>query len=170
MNLPASLQAPLQAPLQARWRSLAPREQNGVLLATGLVGLALLWWVLLAPALQLWRNAETQHRSLDTQLQKMQSLQAQAQALQAQPRLGTEEALRALQTSVKQHLGNAAQLNVSGERATVTLKGASAEALAQWLTQTRINARLVPSEARLSRSAASAASWDGTLVLALPAR
>jgi general secretion pathway protein M len=156
--------------LQTPWARLAPREQTGVLLATGLVSLALLWWVLLAPALQVWRSAEAQTRNLDAQLQTMQSLQTQAKALQAQPRLGTDESLRALQTSTQQYLGNAAQLNVNGERATITLKNAPAQALAQWLTQTRINARLAPSEAHLSRSANGSANWDGTLTLVLPTR
>lgn len=162
MNLPPNV--------QAHWSRLAPREKNGVLLAAALLSLALLWWVLLAPALQTWRVAEAQHRRLDAQLQKMQSLQAQARTLQSQPRLGPDDVLRALNASVKQQLGAAAQLSVSGERATVTLKGASAEALAQWLMQTRINAHVLPAEARLTRSASTSASWDGTIVLALPAR
>ena len=74
---------------------------------------------------------------------------------------------------VAKKMTNAAQLSVSGERATITLKGASAQALAQWLTQTRINARLVPSEAHLSRSAngpTGLTNWNGTLTLTLPAR
>ena len=37
--------------LQARWKALAPREQNLVLAAGGIVALALVWWVALAPAL-----------------------------------------------------------------------------------------------------------------------
>lgn len=159
--------------MQAHWARLAPREQDGVLLAAGLVSGALLWWVLLAPALQVWRSAEAQAHSLDAQLQSMQNLQAQAKALQTQPRLGADDSLRALQNSTQQHLGNAAQLSVNGERATITLKGVSAQALAQWLTQTRINARLVPSEAHLSRSAngpTGLTNWDGTLTLTLPAR
>lgn len=162
MNLPPHV--------QARWSRLAPREKTGALLALALVSLALLWWVLLAPALHIWRGAEAEARSLDTQLQKMRNLQAQAQTLQSQPKLGPDDTLRMLDASVKQQLGTAAQLNVSGERATVTLKGASAEALAQWLTQTRINAHLLPAEARLTRSASAKASWDGTIVLALPPR
>jgi len=160
----------LRPELQARWRVLAPREKAGILLAAALLGLAVSWWVLLAPALHTWRSAGAEARSLDAQLQKMQSLQAQAQELQSQGRLGPEEARRALDASVKQQLGSTAQLSVSGERATVTLKGVSAEALAQWLTQSRINARVLPTEARLSRSASASASWDGTIVLALPAR
>jgi general secretion pathway protein M len=64
-------------------------------------------------------------------------------------------------------LGNTAQLVQVGERATVTFKGASADAVAQWLAQVRLNARSIPSEARLVRSAAG--TWDGTLALNLGA-
>ncbi|EER57544.1 conserved hypothetical protein, partial [Acidovorax delafieldii 2AN] len=39
------------SPLHARWKALAPREQQLVLAAGALVALALLWWVALAPAL-----------------------------------------------------------------------------------------------------------------------
>ena len=42
------------AALRARWQALAPREQTLVLAAAGVVGLALLWWVALAPALAVW--------------------------------------------------------------------------------------------------------------------
>ena len=58
-----------------------------------------------------------------------------------------------------------AQLTLVGERATLTLKGASADALAQWLTQVRLNARALPAEAHLLHNAAG--GWDGTLVLNL---
>ena len=44
----------------------------------------------------------------------------------------------------------------------------SPDALAQWLVQARLNARALPSEARLVRSAAG--TWDGTLVLNLGRR
>lgn len=156
------------------WDQLAPREKSMVLAASALVAVALLWWVLLAPALQTLRSAEQQHAELDTQLQKMRSLQTEAQALQASPKISYDDALRALESSVRQRLGAGAQLSVAGDRATVTLKGISAEALAQWLSQARINARALPAEARLTRSTAAgpgaAAAWDGTLVLSLPSR
>lgn len=152
------------------WARLAPREKTGVVLAAGLVGLALLWWVLLSPALQTWRQSQSQRAQLDAQLQHMQSLQAQARALQAQPQIGRDDALRALQAAVKQGLGAGAQLSVSGERATVTLKGISGQALTQWLAQSRINAHALPTEAHLSRDSADPSNWSGQLVLALPAR
>lgn len=176
--------------LHQRWQALAPREQTLVLAAAGLVGLALLWWVALAPALATLRSAPARHAELDTQLQRMQGLQAEARQLQAAPRTNTGDAVGALRTALTQRLGNTAQLNVVGDRATVTLKGAPAEALGQWLAQARGNARATPVEARLTRSAPPAAAtgsapggtapvlgaqaptaaprWDGTLVLALP--
>lgn len=157
------------ASVAARWRQLADRERRLVLIALTLVAAAALWWLGLAPALGSLRSADARHRQVDTQLQQMQALQAQAKSLQAQPKLSYEESLRALEASVKQGLGSAARLQVSGERATVTIKGVSADALAQWLTQARVNARAAPSEARLVRNA-SAVTWDGTLVMSLPPR
>ena len=158
--------------LQARWDALAGRERLLLLLAASVVAAAALWWLALAPALATLRAADAEHRALDAQLQQMQGLQAQATALQAQPKLGGEDAQRTLDALLKQKLGASAQMSVVGDRASITLKGASADALAQWLTQARINARAVPSEVRLVRSAAGAgnAAWDGTLVLNLPAR
>jgi len=157
----------LPALLQVRWNSLPRREQRLVLVALALLLGALLWWVCLAPALATLRSADKQHQLLAVQLQQMQRLQAQAKTLQAQPRLALLEARRLLEASVKP-LGATAQLMVAGERVTVTLRGASADALAQWLAQARLNARAVPSEARLVRSAAG--TWDGMLVLTLSAR
>ena len=179
---------------QARWDALAGRERLLLLLAATVVVAAALWWLALAPALATLRAADLQHRQLDAQLQQMQSMQAQATALQSQPKLGFDDAQRTLEALLKQKLGASAQMSVVGDRASVTLKGANADALAQWLTQARINARAVPSEVRLVRSAtpspgsatsgagtAAASSggvasvsgnavWDGTLVLNLPAR
>jgi len=166
MKLPASV--------QRQWERLAPRERQSVLAAAALIALALVWWVALAPALHTLQGAEAQHQSLDAQLQTMHRLQAEAQALQTRPKLAFEEAVRALEASVRQRLGSTAQLSVVGERATVTLKGASASALAQWLAQARIDARALPSEARLLRSPgavpATGPTWDGVLVMSLPAR
>jgi general secretion pathway protein M len=174
--------------LQTRWASLGAREQRLVALASFLVVAALLWWVALAPALQTVRMAPAQHAQVDAQLQSMRSLAAEATALRAQRTLSYDESLRNLESSVKQTLGTGASLSVSDSRASLTLKGVSANALALWLSQARVNARVVPSEARLQRSlasvpnsAASAATnsssatasgttWDGMLVLALPNR
>lgn len=157
----------LPSALQARWNALSRREQRALQAALALLLAALLWWVALAPALATLRAAERQALALEAQWQQMRRLQAQAQTLQAQPRITLSESQRLLEASVKP-LGSTAQLSVTGERATLTLKGASADALAQWLLQARLNARARPSEARLQRSASG--GWDGSLVLNLSAR
>lgn len=158
----------LQQELRVRWERLAAREKMLVAGAAALVGLALVWWILFAPALAMLRSAEAQHRALDAQLQRMLRLKAQAETMQAQPRQGHDEALRLLEASIREGLGTTARYTIAGERVTVTLAGASSETLAQWLTQARVNARALPGEARLQRNAAGA--WDGTLVLTLPPR
>ena len=154
--------------LRARWEALVPREKALVAGAITLVVIALLWLVLLAPALATLRAAETQQRALDSQLQTMRALQAQAQSLQSQPKQGHDEASRLLELSVRQALGTTARMVIQGERVTLTLTGTSPDALAQWLTQARVNARALPGEARLFRS--SGGMWEGTLVLNLPPR
>ena len=172
------------APLRTHWQALAPREQTLVLAAGGLIALALLWWLAVAPALATLRTAPARHAQLDAQLQHMHRLRAEAQQLQSAPNPARGDTVGALRTTLAQRLGNTAQLNVVGDRATVTLKGAPAGALGQWLAQARSNARAAPIEARLARSAATSANtaapatlgnpaaaaprWDGTLVLALP--
>jgi len=170
------MKSPFLTQLRSQWATLAPRERRGVQAALALVGMALLWWLALGPAVQTLRAADAQHRSLDTQLQTMRRMQAEVQALQSQSAIGFDEALRNVQSSAKTDLSGTAQINVLGERVSVTFKNTSAEALARWLTQVRINARALPTEAKLVRSAAANATqpalpaWDGSLVLALPKR
>ncbi|MDM0068696.1 type II secretion system protein GspM [Variovorax sp. J31P207] len=183
----------LQARWQAWWPELAPREQRLVAIAAALVGLALVWWVALAPALGTLSAAPAEHAKLDAQLQQMTALQRQAKSLQSQPRASRDDAMRALEASVRENLGPNAQLQTAGagENATIALRAAPADALAQLITQARSNARAVPREVHLTRSsapqggpagpgaapAAPAAPagpprprWDGTLVMGLPAR
>lgn len=156
------------AQLRARWESLAPREKLLTGAAAAVVALALLWLVALSPALGTLRTAERQQRAADAQLQRMRALQTQAQSLQAQPRQNPEETLRQLELSVRQGLGSTARMVTAGDRVTLTLTGTAPDALSQWLTQARVNAKALPGEARLSRN--SAGLWEGTLVLNLPPR
>lgn len=153
------------------WRQMKPHEKRLTLIAGTFVFLALLWWLALAPALKTIRQAPEQQRKLDGQIQAMQGMSSEAKALQNQPKLGLDDAQAALQSSVTQRFGSTAQLSLAGERATLTLKNASPQELARWLTQARVNARAVPSEVKLNRSANATAgkvAWDGTLVLSLP--
>jgi general secretion pathway protein M len=168
---PVNAVASQQGPLQTRWAQLASRERNMLLAALAVVLIVMLWQQLLAPSLKTLRTAPAQSQALDTQLQRMQSLRAQAKALQQQAPLGFDDAVRALNLATKQTLGTSAQVSVSGERANVTLQATSADALAQWLAQVRLNARSTPVEARLTRMATPAGvTWSGVLVMGLPTR
>ncbi len=164
----------LSEQLRARWKALNARERSLITGAVLVLALALVWWIGLAPALKVLAQAEVRQRNLDAQLQQMQMMAAEAQALQSRPKARYDDALRALEASVKQGLGAGAQLAISGERATITLKNVPASALSGWLAQARVNARAVPTEARLVRSAATTpvtgTLWDGTLLLTLPPR
>ena len=157
--------------LQGRWTLASPREQR-LTRGTGLlVGLALVWWLLVAPPLRTLTQGKAEQHKLDGQWQKMLNLRMQAAALQVLPKISRDDALRALDASVKQQLGSSAQLSVLGDSATVTLRSTPARALAEWLPQARMNARAIPSEARLMRSNTNPpgqAVWSGTIVMRLP--
>jgi general secretion pathway protein M len=161
--------ARLIAPLQATHARLAPREQRGVSIALWVVALGLLWWLGVAPALSTLRQAPARHAQLDAQLGQMRGMAATASTLRAanttQPPT-RDEVLRLLEQSTAS-LGGTAKLSVLGDRATLTLNGTSPEGLALWLSQVRINARLVPLEARMTRPPGSP-GWNGTVVLAGP--
>ncbi len=158
------------APLRQTLAGLQPRERRAVTLALWVVGLGLLWWIAIAPAWSTLSQAPARQAQLDAQLSQMRGMAASAQALRgesnAQPP-GRDTVLRALDQATSA-LGASGQMVVQGERATLTLNNATPEALAQWLQQVRINARLVPVEAKLNRPASGAPTWSGTLLVSGP--
>ena len=172
--------------LRQRWAALSLREQRLLSLAAGVLSLAGLWWLGLAPALRTLQQAPAQQAQLDTQWQHLTALQAQAHALQKLPRMTQPAALKALQNVTTELLGTHAKLTTTGDRCTVTLTQVTPEALAQWLTQARTQARAVPVEAKLQRAAPASEGapsavtttstsptkspvWSGSVVLSLPA-
>jgi general secretion pathway protein M len=158
----------LQHTLKARWAAMAPREQRGLTLAVAVVALALVWSVLLAPALRTLKGVAAQNLQLATELERMQALQARAKLLQAKPALAPKESLKALQSAAAA-LGKAAVLQTMGDQATLTLKQVSAADLAPWLSPGS-GTGLSASEVRLQRSGDGAEPlWSGTLVFVLPA-
>lgn len=163
-----------------RWNALASRERSMIAAAVALVTITLIWWVGISPALAKLRAAREAAPQVQAQLQLMRAQAGEAANLKAQRSLSYEESLRALELAVKT-LGAGASLSVSNERASVSLRAVSGDALAQWLAQVRANARLVPTELKLQQAAATAnptssatktvaTAWDGQLVLSLPAR
>lgn len=161
------------APLKQRWQGLAGREQNLVLLAGGLVLLALVWWLALAPALNSLRTAPARHALADRELQHMLRLQAQAEQLRQQPAGMMGDAQSLLQQSLTAELGSTAQLQWLGQRAQVTLTGTPAPALARWLSKVRDDTHATTAEMKLSRALASQSvdapvRWNGSLLLDFP--
>jgi len=148
------------------WRSLAPRERALLALMVCLLLAALVWFAAIAPALRTVRAAPAQIAALDQQWVSMQNLATQARGMQARSAVSRQDALRELETAVLQRLGAAGKVNVSADRATVVLQGAAPQAMAAWLSQARLQGRVVVSQASLTRGPAG---WDGTVVFQLPA-
>lgn len=153
------------AALRQAWSALAARERRMVILAGAIVLLALLWMLLLAPALRTVRTVPAQTQQLEQQLQAMQAMAAQARDLKGRPVVRREDAVRVLQSTLAQRLGGHAQLTAAGDRVTVTLTGVAPELLGPWLGQVRSAARTVVVQARLNQGNAG---WDGSIVLQLP--
>lgn len=148
---------------------LAPRERRAVILAVWVLGLGLVWWLAVAPALDTLFQAGARHARLDAQLSQMQRMASAAEALRGQNTTvppSRDEVLRTLEVATN-GLGGTGQLSVLGDRATVTLRNTPPDALAQWLAQVRINARLIPLQSQLTREPGSA-GWSGTVVLSGP--
>lgn len=142
------------APLQQRWLALSARERSLARLAAAAVAILLIWLVGLAPALSTLRQVDLKRGPLDARQQRMLVLKAEADRLKALPvRSGGDDRARALATSAQARLGITAQIAVAGDRATLTLRGTPAAALAAWLADARVNARALPTEAKLVRSA-----------------
>ncbi|MDA7416785.1 type II secretion system protein GspM [Xenophilus arseniciresistens] len=157
------------ARLRGWWSGLTPQERRLVGIAAAVVGLALLWWVALAPALRTLATAPQEHARLDAQLQQMRALQTQARALQSQPRAERQDAIRALEASLQGGLGGQAQMQAqAGDAVGVALRQVPADALAGWLAQARANARAVPRELRLTRSTQPAPVQAAPAVPAAP--
>lgn len=153
----------LQAQAQTQWQALGERERLALTVVAALLGLLLAWSVLLAPALRTLKTAPGELELAELQLQQMQAQAQEARLLRAAPPVPPAQAEAALKASVE-HLGAAARLNVTGDRAIVTLNGIAPSALQAWLGEVRAAARARPVEAQLTRGPKG---YSGNLVLSL---
>ena len=150
---------------RAWWNGLPGRERGLLALMLAVVFAATLWFVVIAPALRTLRSAPAQIAALDTQWQSMQALALEAKTLQGRATPARDEAVRELEQSARQRLGASAQVSTQADRVTVVLRGAPPQAMAAWLSQVRLKARAVATQATLTRGPEG---WDGTLVFSLP--
>lgn len=167
---PTSPSLRLLQTLQTAFERLSARERTAVLAAAWMVGLGLLWWLALSPAIQTLRQAPAQHALADAQLASLRAMAATAEAVRAQSTtqpLSRADSLRALEDAMTT-LGQAAQLSATADRPTVTLREVAPDVVALWLAQVRLNARLTPVEADLKASG-QPIRWSGSVVLSGPA-
>jgi general secretion pathway protein M len=171
--------------LLRHFASLSPRLQAALLAVAGVIGLALLLGVAVLPALRSLHGSPQRAQQAAAQWQTMQGLQAQAQALRVQPAMSAVESAARLQAlmpllvpAATHSPGDVAQLSLNGARASLTLKGVPAEALALWLARARTEAHAVTLQAQLDRlvrlpepgpeGTTEPTRWQGELVLGLP--
>jgi general secretion pathway protein M len=152
-----------RAVLRTRWQALTTRDRRLLGLAVALAAAGLLWLVAIQPAWRTLRDAPARIATLQGQQQEMRALASEARELRAAPALQLEQSTLALYAA-SHRLGTNGRLSLQGERAVLTLTGASSEQLREWLAEARSGARARPVEAQLSRSAQG---YSGSIVLAL---
>lgn len=160
---PGSGTAQALAPLRQWWQSLPARDRRLLALAAGILGLAVVWWLALQPALQTLRTAPAALEAAETQLRQMQRLATEAAELRSTPAVTSEQAAAALRAATER-LGEQAKLSLQGDRAVLTLNGITTSQLRDWLAEARSGARARPVEASLLRNGPG---FSGTLVLAI---
>lgn len=151
--------------LREQWRARAPRERRMLLAASIAVGVLLVWWIAIQPAMRTLRETPAQLDELETQLQQLQRLAAESQTLRGAAPVGTAQAGLALKAATDR-LGEKGRLTLLGDRATLTLNGVHTEALRGWLLEARSAARVRPVEAQLTRGQQG---YSGTITVVFAA-
>lgn len=153
----------LRTQARERWAALAPRERLGVALGAALLALAALWLVAVQPAWRTLRSAPAEADALEAQWQQMQRLAAESRELRGTVPVSAAQSAEALRAATER-LGAQGRLTVAGDRATLTLSGASGAQLAAWLAEVRSAARARVVEATLTRGPQG---YNGSVVVAL---
>jgi general secretion pathway protein M len=158
--------AALRERLQAQWKALPAQQRRIMSLSMAVLGCLLLWFVAISPALKVVRAAPAQLERLDTQLQSMQRDAAEARSLRSITPIGAAQSALALR-SATDALGEVGKLVVAGDRATLTLTGASPQQMRDWLADARSTGRARVVEVSLTQPTGSA-TLNGTIVVSLP--
>lgn len=156
--LPPALAGLRQQAVQA-WNGRSLRERQSLALVAFVLGAFLVWIVFVQPAWSSLRAAPAQLDRLDAQMQQMQRLAAESRELRGTAPVSSSQAAAALKAATDR-LGTAGKITLLGDRATLTLNGASPEALRAWMSEARNAARARPIEAQLSRNPKG---YSGTL-------
>lgn len=154
----------LTAPWRQRWLALSARDRRIAAAVAWAAGLALLWFVAVAPALRSVSTATIRLDALDRQLREMQLLAAETSTLRALPVVGAMQSQAALKAATDA-LGGAGRLTLGNDRATITFTNATGTQVRDWLAEARSAARVRPVEANLTRGPQG---YGGTLIVQLP--
>lgn len=149
--------------LKAWWATLPARDRRLAALCAAVLAVYFIWLLAVQPAWHTLRTAPAQRDALDMQWQGMQRLAAEAIELRGAPVVSTEQSQAALRAATER-LGPQGRLSLQGERAVLTVQGASTSQLRDWLAEARSGARARPIEVRLARAAQG---YTGTLVVAI---
>lgn len=145
------------------WQQRQERERRLMVLALGLLVLALLWATTVQPAWQLFNRSEQTHLAAEQQLAAMRALQAQAQVLRQQARMDPQQSRSAVVASVKALAG---QANSQGANLAVELPAVSATDLAKWLAALGPEMGARPVQAWMQENGPGL--WDVRIVVELP--
>jgi general secretion pathway protein M len=157
--------AELRRRVTAAWRARPARDRALLATMAVIVAAFVLWSLAVSPALRTLLQAPAQIETLDAQLQQMRTLAAEVRDLRGATPIATGQAALAMKAAAERH-GGKVRLTLQGERATLTLQGASPEQLRALLVEARSAARARPVEVQLTRSGSG---FNGTLVLNLGA-
>lgn len=157
--------AELRQRATAAWRARPARDRKLLGAMAVIVAAFVVWSLAIAPALRTLRQAPAQVEALDAQLQQMRTMAAEVRDLRGATPIAAAQAGVAIKAAAERH-GDRVRLTLQGERATVTLQGASPEQLRALLVEARSAARARPVEIQLTRSGNG---FNGTLVLSLGA-
>ena len=157
--------ATLRTQATARWRGMSSRDRMALTLGLGVFVAFIVWLAFVAPAWRTARDAPAKLDLLEVQLQQMQRLSAEARTLRGAPEVSIAQAIEPIKVATGR-LGPNASITFQGDRATLTLKGVSGEALRDWLSEARSAARARAVEVTLTRNPQG---YSGTVIVTLGA-
>ena len=149
--------------LLARYAKLDPRERLMVVIIGAALGFLVVWLLLVRPAWKTLDDSPALLGQADAQLLQMQSIAIEAKQLRALPPVPPSVAEQVLKAATDS-LGSKAKLAMQGDRAVLSLTGATGEDMRTWLIQARGGARARPVEANLTRSGDG---YNGTLIVSI---
>jgi general secretion pathway protein M len=144
--------------LEQRFKRLSSRERMLVVFAGLAITAAVLWWLLLAPALRTLSAAPEQIAALESQLAQMRQWATEAEQLKQAPRRTPPSDFAATVTQrIKRALGDSQRVNALPAEVRITTTAVGAAALLTLLQDVGESAQAKVDEMILSRNP------DGTL-------